>query len=129
MESFSFSIERDNQQGFLRVHCSGAMRRAGFVTMVTRARAEAHRLQCHLLYDMRLLRLPDDIQLSELLVFVQSGVLDQELARAFKSASLVIPELLADEIWDIYGYASQLAGLRWEFFTDESLAAAWLQDS
>lgn len=128
METFLFDIEKDAERELVRVNARGPLSREGFIRMVTEARQLAHEVHWPLLYDMREMYLPDDILLNEILSFVKSSSsLNTAEARTIRSASLVLRELLSDEIWEVYRYASESAGLLWAFFTSEQDAVEWLK--
>lgn len=127
MGHFVFEIRLSPERDYIRVDCCGLLNRESFVRMVSEARQVSMGEQLPILYDMRPMRLPADIRLSEVLAFVQNSAnLNNPLARSLKSASLAVPEVLTDEVWDIYGYAAQNAGLQWAFFTEEQDALRWL---
>lgn len=127
MTEFSFQIDPDEKFNILRIKSEGTLDRAGFMSMIKHARETAHQEQLNLLYDMRDLDLPKGILLSEILTFVRTHTsLNDDRAPSLKSASLIGEELLGDEIWEVYKYASSNAGLEWQFFTVEAEAVSWL---
>lgn len=127
MTEFSFQLDPDKTANLLRIKSEGTLDRAGFMSMVKHAREAAHKEHLNLLYDMRDLEMPEGILLSEVLTFVRTHTsLNDDRAPSVKSASLIGEELLGDEIWEVYKYASSNAGLAWQFFTDETKALSWL---
>lgn len=127
MTEFKYKIYRDKGTQLLRIDVSGTLTRNGFMAMVKAAREQAHKDSINLLYDMRTMELPEGILLSEILAFVRTHTsLNTAAAGKLRSASLVVKQLLSDEVWEVYQYASRNAGLQWEFFTDEQRAIDWL---
>ncbi len=128
MESFLFTVHCDNTRQLVWTTATGPLSREGFIRMVTAARRHSGELGWPLLYDMRQMYLPDQLLLNEVISFVK-GSLGNDGVRQVRSASLVVRELLGEEIWDIYRFASRLAGLEWALFTDEQQAIRWLKSS
>ncbi len=127
MTEFNFQINVDREANLLRIKAEGALDKGRFMSMIKQARETAHQDQLNLLYDMRDLNLPAGILLSDVLTFVRThSSLNDEKASSLRSASLIGEELLGDEVWEVYKYASQNAGLDWQFFTDEAEALIWL---
>jgi hypothetical protein len=130
MAELKYDIYKGKDGGLLRIDVSGTLSRSGVMKMVTAAREQAYRENLNLLYDMRTMDLPDDILLSEILTFVRTHAsLNSAKANSVRSASLVVKQLLSDEVWEVYQYASRNAGLEWEFFTEEQKAIDWLRSS
>lgn len=130
MTEFRYKIYQDNDTQLIRIDVSGRLTRGGFMSMVKEAREQAYTVNHNLLYDMRSMELPEGILLNEILSFVRSHAsLNSEFAANLRSASLVVKQLLSDEVWEVYQYASRNAGLQWEFFTDEQQALNWLAGS
>jgi|MEHZ01.3.fsa_nt_MEHZ010971673.1_2 hypothetical protein len=127
MSEFKFQIDPDKSTEFLSIKAEGTLDRGGFMRMVKHAREMAYQEQLNLFYDMRDLDFPEGILLSDVLTFVRTHTsLNDDKASSLKSASLIGKELLGDEIWEVYKYASNNAGLEWQFFTDEAEALSWL---
>lgn len=127
MTEFRYNIYQDKKTNLVRIDVSGTLTRNGVILMVKEAREQAHKARLNLLYDMRTMELPEGILLSEILAFVSSHAsLNNESAANLRSASLVVKQLLSEEVWEVYQYASHNAGLQWEFFTDEQQALDWL---
>lgn len=127
MAEFQYSIYKDKQNNLLRVNVSGLLTRGGAMSMVKQARESAYKDKLNLLYDMRAMQLPNGLKLSEIIDFVRNHEsLNIDKASEIRSASLVISQLLSDEVWEVYQYASRNAGLQWQFFTEERSAIEWL---
>ena len=111
----------------LRIEVFGALDRVPFMQMISEAREYAHRENLNLLYDMRNMTLPENISFKELFAFASTHpMLNCKRATELRSASLLSPELMAEDIWDLYQYTSQNVGLKWMFFVDHAKALAWL---
>lgn len=127
MADFRYRIYTDQANNLIRVDLRGTLTRSGIMSAVSEARDLAHQEERNLLYDMRAMEMPEGILLSEILTFVRTHTrLNSEEATKFRSASLVVKQLLSDEVWELYQYASRNAGLQWEFFTEEEQAIDWL---
>lgn len=127
MAEFRYEIYQDPKNHVLRIDVTGILTRDGVMSMVKEARELAHQGKLNLLYDMRTMDIPEGLLLSEILTFVRTHEsLNDEAANSVRSASLVVKQLLSDEVWEIYQYASRNAGLQWEFFTEELEALKWL---
>ena len=130
MTEFRYKIYEDKETKLVRIDVSGTLTRSGVMSMVKEARERASAEDLNLLYDMRTMELPEGILLSEILTFVRTHTsLNNESAANLRSASLVVKQLLSDEVWEVYQYASRNAGLQWEFFTNEQQALDWLAGS
>lgn len=127
MVDFRYRIYKDEPNKLIRVDVRGTLTRDGIVTAVAEARDQAYQEGLNLLYDMRAMEMPQGILLSEVLTFVRTHTrLNSEEATSIRSASLVVKQLLSDDVWELYQYASRNAGLQWQFFTEEKDAVDWL---
>ena len=113
MAEFRYDIYQDPTNHILRIDVSGRLTRSGAMSMVKTARELAHKDGLNLLYDMRTMEMPKGILLNDILAFVRNHKsLNTEVASSVRSASLVVKQLLSDEVWEVYQYASRNAGLR-----------------
>ena len=111
----------------MRINVYGAFEREPFMDMISQARYQAHNQMLNLLYDMRSMSLSQDISFKELFAFASTHpMLNIKRATELRSASLLSRDMLAEDIWDLYEYASRNAGLKWMFFVEEKQALAWL---
>lgn len=111
----------------LSIQIFGSLERESFMQMISEAREQAHRENLNLLYDMRNMSLPENISFKELFAFASTHpMLNRQCATELRSASLLSQQLLAEDIWDLYQYASQNVGLQWMFFVDRGQALDWL---
>lgn len=129
MTAFRYDIYKDPQFSILRIKVTGTLTREGIASMVKSARQQACESKFNLLYDMRTMELPADLRLSEILNFVihHESFRDEQTNKA-RSASLVVRQLLKEEVWELYHYAARNAGLDWQFFTREAEALVWLTE-
>ncbi len=128
MTAFQYEIYQDPQESVLRIRVTGMLTREGIAGMVQNARQQAGRNRLNLLYDMRAMELPAGLRLSEILSFVMTHKsLSHKPTDSARSASLITKQLLKEEVWELYSYATRNAGLEWQFFIRESDALAWLK--